>query len=485
MTKTKKVDNVRNVADFCKNINASKKIVTWDATIDKYANTAEKFKTILSQPEFEKFGDRDTYIPRLKSLLDRCVNTDFQIAFVGTIKAGKSTLINAILGQNIASTRVTPETAVLTKFRHSEENRIKVKFYTNDEWRILWKNISNRADKFKEEYAELNAEKVKNEWINHSDYVKVVRDNEIKNELEIWSSSKHPEHYFVKEIEVELKALDLPENVVFVDTPGLDDPVKYRSDVTRNYIERANAVFVCVTAHALTGPEMKIISSVFANSSSSEKIYIIGTQTDNLNNPDKDWKEQHKEWIKYLSDESAFGSAETAKKQIIPTAAYMENLCREYMNNKRSITDDDNNVLYSLASKYGFAMDLMQRKCTLDDCVVKMKLYSNINSLIEKIRDNILSKYKEFIISDIKKIYLDLQKDLNGYFSEIKKNTRELLDMSDSDINSINKRLEDARKEVLENKNTKEILTNIIKVAKEDNDKRLESLETVLSNLAE
>lgn len=57
--------------------------------------------------------------------------------------------------------------------------------------------------------------------------------------------------------------------------------------------------------------------------------------------------------------------------------------------------------------------------------------------------------------------------------------------MSDSDINSINKRLEDARKEVLENKNTKEILTNIIKVAKEDNDKRLESLETVLSNLAE
>ena len=163
----------------------------------------------------------------------------------------------------------------------------------------------------------------------------------------------------------------------------------------------------------------------------------------------------------------------------------MENLCREYMNNKRSITDDDNNVLYSLASKYGFAMDLMQRKCTLDDCVVKMKLYSNINSLIEKIRDNILSKYKEFIISDIKKIYLDLQKDLNCYFSEIKKNTQELLDMSDSDINSINKRLEDARKEVLENKNTKEILTNIIKVAKEDNDKRLESLETVLSNLAE
>ena len=57
--------------------------------------------------------------------------------------------------------------------------------------------------------------------------------------------------------------------------------------------------------------------------------------------------------------------------------------------------------------------------------------------------------------------------------------------MSDSDINSINKRLEDARKEVLENKNTKEILTNIIKVAKEDNDKRLESLEAVLSNLAE
>ena len=82
----------------------------------------------------------------------------FHIAFVGTIKAGKSTLINALLGRNLASTSVTPETAVLTKFRSSAQDYVKVTFYSSYEWAQLWNSISNNADVFKQEYAALNAE---------------------------------------------------------------------------------------------------------------------------------------------------------------------------------------------------------------------------------------------------------------------------------------------------------------------------------------
>ena len=62
-----------------------------------------------------------------------------------------------------------------------------------------------------------------------------------------------------------MKEFDLPDGVVLVDTPGLDDAVEYRSDITREYIDRANAVLVCVKSDALTGAEFATICSVFAN----------------------------------------------------------------------------------------------------------------------------------------------------------------------------------------------------------------------------
>lgn len=475
---------VKNITDFCNQISVKSNIVSWDSTINRYARIAEKFKTILLQPEIKKYSQSETYIPRLNTLIDRCINSDFQIAFVGTIKAGKSTLINAILGQNIASTRVTPETAVLTKFKHSNDNYIKVKFYSSEEWESLWKTISNRADVFKEEYASLNGDFSKDKWISHDDIHKYLSDSEIKAELERWSSSKHVEHYFVKEIEVGLTSLDLPENVVFVDTPGLDDPVKYRSDVTRKYIERANAVFVCVTAHAMTGEEQKTILGVFANSSSSDKIFIIGTQTDNLNNPEKDWAEQHREWVKYLSDETGFGSRTSAERQIMPTAAFMENLCREYKKDKSSVSDADKNLLAALAMKYGLITfsDVMNG-ASVDEAIIKLLDYTFIDKLMMQIKESLLTKYKDYLISDIKKAYSDLKKELIVYFQEIKSSNEDLLSATMSSKEEIEQKFEKARIEAEASKNSKEILINLLNVAKEDNKKRIEELEKALKNL--
>jgi predicted GTPase len=109
-------------------------------------------------------------------------------------------------------------------------------------------------------------------------------------EIQKWTSSKSVSHYFVKEVEVGLKEFELPEGVVLVDTPGLDDVVEYRSNITRDYIDRANAVLVCVKSDALTGQEMATIYSVFSNTRYNlEKVYIIATQIDTLNRPRENW----------------------------------------------------------------------------------------------------------------------------------------------------------------------------------------------------
>lgn len=482
-----KLKNTRSLLDFCKDLNKSKTVISWDKTVEYYAQMAEMFKDILNQPEFNKSPKSKEISNRLDSLVDRCVNSEFQIAFVGTIKAGKSTLINAILGQNIASTRVTPETAVLTKFRNSKNNYIKVKFYSKNEWNELWKTISTRADVFLEEYKKLDGKRHQNKWIGHSEYRKEILNCDFKEELEKWSSSKHVEHYFVKEIEVGLESLDLPENVVFVDTPGLDDPVKYRSDVTRKYIDRVNAVFICVTAHAMTGEETKNIYSVFTNSSSKEKIFVIGTQVDNLNNPAQHWQEQHDEWCKYLSEKSAFGDAQLADSHIIPTAAYMENLCREYLKNKSFRSEEEKKVLFSFAMKYGIiTMDDIMNGFDInkaDKSIEQLKRYTYIDSLLERIRTDILSKYRHFLIEDIIKIYNDLKYDISLYFNEIIDNNKKMLDASNGDIDEIKEKYKIACENAEIQKETKNALMVLLNDLKEHNRKRLEDLEENLASI--
>ena len=164
-----------------------------------------------------------------------------------------------------------------------------------------------------EEYAQLKAEGEKEKWVDHPEQVfQCGSKEEVVKEIARWTSSKSAGHYFVKEVEVGLKEVPLTDGVILVDTPGLDDVVQYRSNITRDYIDRANAVMVCVKADALTGQEMATIHSVFANTRyNPEKVYIVATQIDTLNRPIQNWQEQREEWLKSLKNTGAFGSLES------------------------------------------------------------------------------------------------------------------------------------------------------------------------------
>ena len=93
----------------------------WDETVRQYAVEMEKVKRLLTQKGVPEQVGEGT-LRRMQNFLDRCADGTFQIALVGTIKAGKSTLINALLDAPLASTEVTPETASLTKFCGADED---------------------------------------------------------------------------------------------------------------------------------------------------------------------------------------------------------------------------------------------------------------------------------------------------------------------------------------------------------------------------
>lgn len=447
--------------------------IAWDTTANKYVRTLEKLSAILNLEEFKNGSEKD-FIRRIDSFKKRCEKPEFHIAFVGTIKAGKSTLINALLGKNYASTSVTPETAVLTKFKHSDNNYVNVKFYSKDEWDLLWKSVSNNADIFLQEYKKLNGDAEKNKWINKPEIHNVVSADDLENEIEKWTSSKKAEHYFVKEVEIGLKDFNMPPEVVFVDTPGLDDAVRYRSDVTRAYIDRANAVFACVKSDALTGPELNTIYRIFSNTSyNPEKVYIIGTQWDSLNKPKEDWKLQKEEWVKYLSRKDAYCSKELAEKNITYTAAYLNNLARDY----ESLNDDDIWNLKSLCFKFRINSD------KLESSLKELITMSNIDEIRRKIEQDIVSKHKEYLYKDIEQVYLDIRNDLNKYFKEITKNQNDIILTSKKSIEEIRQDYEKAKAELEEVQMYKKQLVETLNLVKKDTDDRINNLSKQLKEI--
>lgn len=421
--------------------------VLWDATVSKYSGTIEKVRALMHQNEL-----KDEFTPyldkQMSAFLSKCSKPEFHIALVGAIKAGKSSLINAILDEELASTEVTPETAALTKFRgSSESNSVAITFYSEAEWNKLWASASKISDsKFMEEYHTLNAEAEKGKWVDHEP-VSITCDDipTLKDEIQKWTSSRSAAHYFVKEVEVFLKDFALPEGVVLVDTPGLNDAVEYRSDITKNYIDRANAVFVCVKADKLSGPELATICGVFSNTRyNPEKVYIIATQQDALNAPIDDWKKQRLVWLGHLKEKMCYGDSTLAERNLLSTSGYFYTLLK----NLGTLDENRKFALYASAMKMHCFPDKINEQYD------QLMEFTGIATLKRRMNNEIIEKYRELLRDDIKHGYEQLKDSVSGLMDKISQRQEKIIETSSKSIDEIKaieeenkKRLADAKKD--------------------------------------
>ena len=445
--------------------------VLWNDMVDMYTRKVEKYRAIMNLPEMQCDGGVKE---KMEDFLELCTKPEFQIAFVGTIKTGKSTLINALLGHNYASMAVTPETAALTKFRSSPKDYIRVVFYSKKEWQKLWDSRTSGADAFMKEYSELNAEAVKDKWVDHEPVYKEIANSDIERELATWSSSKYAEHYFVKEIEVGISTLpeDFPKQVVFVDTPGLSDPVAYRSEITKQYIRKANAVFVCVDAQKVQKDEIETISSVFSFSSHNKnKVYIIATHWDKLNNPEKDWVEQ-KNWLKKrLIGKGFFDTVEMAENNIIHSAAHIYNLCRDY----NEIGFRDALTLIQFATAMELILGVQDIK-DLEPYIPKLEEKTNIESIRRIVNEKLASNYQVLLCQDIEKKYLDIMYTLKRIAKENQKEVAGIIEITSADIEKMKAKVEEQKKNYEEIAACRQQLMSILKTVESNTQKRLDSI---------
>lgn len=426
--------------------------IHWNRLINTYAENLKLSEIIL-----EKLGEDDfftemkenfkTLNKSVENYISSAENPSYQIAIVGAIKAGKSTLINALIGLELASVNVTPETATLTKFRHSEKNSLKVKFYTSNEWNEIWADAKNKkADVFLEEYKTLNAESVKEEYVGKSE-IRIEFDSlaSMRQEIIKWTSSKEKEHYFVKELEIGLTDLELPPQICLVDTPGLNDVIDYRSKITRDYIDGANAVIVCVNAKTLRNEELLTIAKVFSKARyKKDKIYILGTQIDTMNSIE-DWKLQRVEWIKYLRGKEYFESREMADKHLIGVSSYAFSKVNELEDELKisELSDLLQLKLVSIDEFINIMNELEVGNYGADKVMAlkeRIRELSNIEKVKNIISNELLSNYNNSMLVDYSekyKLIRDEIKNFNKRITKMVKNKKADLDKSTEELKQI------------------------------------------------
>ena len=143
--------------------------------------------------------------------IEKIANEHFEVAIVGEFKRGKSTLINALLGQEVLPADVLPATATLNRVTYSETPYVMVEYKTGESERVAINQLENYVTKLSYE-SEKTAETVKQATVYYdTDFCK--------------------------------------NNVDIIDTPGLNDD-EQMTNVTLSILPEIDAAVFVISANS-------------------------------------------------------------------------------------------------------------------------------------------------------------------------------------------------------------------------------------------
>jgi GTP-binding protein EngB required for normal cell division len=171
---------------------------------------------------------RNTRIPKLEA-------ERFHLVVLGEFNHGKSTFVNALLGQDVLPTGITPTTASINHVVYADTPRAHVKLLSGGDTSID------------------------------------------PSQLKDWVTVAGGHANDVAFVELGFPSELLKNNVVLVDTPGVNDLNEQRAEVTYGYVPRADAVvFLLDAGQALKDSEREFLRSRVLESARDRLIFILG-----------------------------------------------------------------------------------------------------------------------------------------------------------------------------------------------------------------
>jgi small GTP-binding protein len=180
-----------------------------------------------------------------RELVKKLEEDRFHLVVVGEFNHGKSTFVNALLGETVLPVGVTPTTAAIHQLKYAEKPEATVVFQSG-----------------------------KREPIAFEDTKK----------FSVGGGSSSDE---VDYLEVGYPAKLLEERILLVDTPGVNDLSLQRADITYSYIPRSDAVlFLLDAGQILKESERQFLNDKLLKASRDKIVFVI-TKWDILNDEEK------------------------------------------------------------------------------------------------------------------------------------------------------------------------------------------------------
>ncbi|WP_419769016.1 MAG: dynamin family protein [Candidatus Marinarcus sp.] len=277
--------------------NYTKLMSLFDPTEVEYAQEQESFGSTITH-NTKSFQEHKDEIEQLIRELHSCFNSNeykteldetseyinnqkFSIGITGVMNAGKSTMLNALMGKEILGSAVVPETANLTIVKYDNQPSAKVFFWNTQEWNKIIRSgqeLESIAQFVKETQSifgdELNAY-IQDE--SKSDDVDI-------NQLALYTSAEASgkKCNLVKYVELKSNLDFLANGIEIVDTPGLDDPVIQREEITKEYLAQCDLMLHLMNVSqsaTLKDVEFIIDALLYQNIS---KLLIVITRADTV-----------------------------------------------------------------------------------------------------------------------------------------------------------------------------------------------------------
>ena len=235
----------------------------------------------------------------LKSRMDNLKNSKFSLAVAGEVKAGKSTLINALLGEEILPSDVLQTTSAIVEIFKSERSYLRVKYADGKEEKIYDDLTTPDIDEAKEKLNEICkipdefrhipttlideyiasqdaplqlTEELIREWEEKSGFNNLSGKIQFLNEY----IASRPKSAIPVQIQFGYPLKWGFEELRIVDTPGVN-AIGAVQDLSFNYLEKSNAILFVHPIKPIESESFKKFVEKNISNRSREMLFLILT----------------------------------------------------------------------------------------------------------------------------------------------------------------------------------------------------------------
>lgn len=212
-------------------------ILDFDYVIQDIEKVLDDIRSIRADRSFESYVGKGFLktIKEYETLIHNRLNDAFNLVIVGDFKRGKSTFINALIGERILPSAVTPETVTINKLSYAENPKVEA-VLKNGRRAALDLHDLNRDE----------LDRIAKQFPAPIDYIDVKENN------------------------------DFLRGVSIIDTPGIGDLFKAFDEQVADYLLNADAVIYLVSAKApLSITEQTFLSASVMPQSFSRVLLVI------------------------------------------------------------------------------------------------------------------------------------------------------------------------------------------------------------------